>query len=407
MNRVPKMLFCLLAVILSSCGGNSTNVVQPVVQPEIRKMLTEKFAAYKTANNLPDDSGILVHLQTPKGSWSASAGFPTGVNRNWHYRIASVSKTFTAASIMLLDQQGKIRIDDYLGDMIPGTTEPYLPDSDGYTIPFRRQTTIRQVLSHRAGIYDIYNDPVPMTSVFPYRGQLYGNYVKEGDPNHQFTLDELIGVVAANRLYYTDTERDNGFHYSDTGFTVLARIVERVSGKSYDRFIADNFLTPLKLSETSAPWGGYDTTIPAPFFKGYTRKDGVFYETVEYNMSDQVGPGNIISTPEDMATWARTLLSGRGPLTREQVKRMATVAEGNKGYGLGLGNISVGIGHTGAHPGYVNLVAYNPDDDVAVVVVTPFIDYDKKLDDHMALMLSVATEARRIAGYPGTWEPKR
>jgi hypothetical protein len=86
---------------------------------------------------------------------------------------------------------------------------------------------------------------------------------------------------------------------------------------------------------------------------------------------------------------------------------MAAVAEGNKGYGLGLGNFSVGIGHTGAHPGYVNLVAYNPDDDVAVVVVTPFIDYDKKMDDHTALLISIATEARRIAGYSGTWEPRR
>jgi hypothetical protein len=75
--------------------------------------------------------------------------------------------------------------------------------------------------------------------------------------------------------------------------------------------------------------------------------------------------------------------------------------------GLGLGNSPAGVGHTGTHPGYVNLVAYSPDDDVAVVVVTPFVDYDKKLDDHMALLLSVATEARRIAGYPGTWSPQR
>lgn len=406
MNSIRRMLFVLLLAVLNACGGNSSNVAQPEVQADIKKMISEKFAVYKAANKLPDDSGVLVHLQTPKGTWTAAAGFPDGVNRNWHYRIASVSKTFTAASIMLLDQQGKIRIDDKLTDMIPGTTDPYLPDSEGYNIPFKGQTTIRQVLSHRAGIYDIYNNPVPKTSVFPYRGRIYGDYVTEGDPNHQFTLDELIGVLAANQLYFTDAERDNGFHYSDTGFSVLAKIVERVSGKSYDRFLAENFLKPMGLSETSAPWSGYDTTIPAPFFTGYTRKDGVFFETVEYNMSDQVGPGNIISTPADMATWARTLLSGSGPLTREQVTRMAAVAEGNKGYGLGLGNFSVGVGHTGGHPGYVNLVAYNPDDDVAVVVVTPFIDYDKKLDDHMALMISVATEARRIAGYPGTWEPQ-
>jgi len=404
MMYVRRMLFALLAALLTACGGGDPT---DTVQPAIQEMLLEKFAAYKTINKLPENSGILVHLQTPSGTWTAAAGFNTNVNKNWHYRIASVSKTFTAASVMLLDQRGKLRIDDRLTDLIPGTTDPYLPGTDGYNIPFKSQTTIRQILSHRAGIYDIYNNPVPKTSAFPYRGRIYGDYVTEGDPNHQFTLDEIIGVVAANQLHYTDAERDNGFHYSDTGFSVLAKIVERVSGKSYDRFIAENFLTPMGLSGTSAPWSGYDTTIPAPFFKGYTRKNGVFFETVEYNMSDQVGPGNIISTPSDMATWARTLLSGRGPLTREQVKRMATVAQGNKAYGLGIGSTTLGLGHNGAHPGYINLVAYNPDDDVAVVVVTPFIDYDKKMDDHMTMMISVATEARKIAGYPGTWTSLR
>lgn len=407
MKNVRRLLFVLLAAVLPACGGSPTNMGPVLVQSKMQKMLDEKFAAYRTANNLPDDSGILVHLQTPTGTWTAAAGFPDGANQNRHYRIASVSKTFTAASIMLLDQQGKLRIDDTLTDMIPGTTDPYLPDTDGCNIPFKAQTTIRQILSHRAGIYDIYNDPVPASSVFPYRGQIYGDYVRQSDPNHQFTLDELIGVVAANQLYYTDAERDNGYHYSDTGYSVLARIVERVSGKSYDRYIADNFLTPMGLSETSAPWSGYDTTIPAPFFKGYSRTDGAFFETVEFNMSDQVGPGNIISTPADMATWARKLLSGRGPLSREQVIRMATVAEGNKTYGLGLGNTVVGVGHSGAHPGYVNLVSYNPRDDVSVVVVTPFIDYGKKMDAHLELLLGVATEARRIAGYPGTWSPLR
>lgn len=400
----PTLLFSLL---LTACGGSDQPSADTVL-PNLKEMVAANFATYRVSHNIPEGAGILVHLQTPTGTWTASAGFREGVNENWHYRVASVSKTFTAASIMLLDQQGKIRIDDRLADLIPGTSDPYLPDTDGYNIPFRKQITIRRILSHRAGIYDIFNDKVRDTSAFPYKGQNYGEYIKKSDPNHQFTLDELIGVVAANQLFYTDAERDNGYHYSDTGYSVLARIVERVSGKSYDRFIADNFLNPLGLSETSAPWSGYDTTIPAPFFKGYCRQSEAGYiETVEDNMSDQVGPGNIISTPANMAVWARTLLSGRGPLTRAQVSRMATVAEGNKSYGLGIGNSVVGAGHTGAHPGYVNLVAYNPLDDVSVVVVTPFIDYEKKLDDQLALMIAVATEARRIAGYTATWTPQR
>lgn len=394
----------LISLILAACGSETGTVAS--IQPQLQEMVATKYFAYKEANKLPDDAGLLVHLQTPAGSWTATAGLPAGVNENTHYRIASVSKTFTAAAIMLLDQQGKLRIDDKLTDPIPGTSDPYLPDTPGYAIPFKNQITIRQILSHRAGIYDIFNDPVRTAGAIPYKGLIYGTYIKASDPYHQFTLDELIGVVAANQLFYTDDERSNGYKYSDTGYSILARLVERVAGMSYDRFVSESFLKPIGMSATTSPWNGYDTTIPVPFLKGYAKDKAGFIEFVEDNMSDQVGPGNIISTPSDIATWARTLLSGRGPLTSAQITRMATVAPGNKTYGLGLGNSIVGIGHSGAHPGYVNLVAYNPLDDVSVVVVTPFIDYGKKMDDHLELLTSVALEARRIAGYTAVWAPQ-
>jgi D-alanyl-D-alanine carboxypeptidase len=165
-------------------------------------MLTEKYAAYKNANGLPENAGILVYLETPKGNFTASAGLPAGANENWHYRIASVSKTFTAASIMLLDQQGKLKIDDTLTANIPGTSVPYLPDSPNYAIPYKDKITIRQLLSHRAGVFDVFNNQIPSSSTFPYADNNYGLYVTAGlnEPDHQFTADELIGVIAANQL---------------------------------------------------------------------------------------------------------------------------------------------------------------------------------------------------------------
>jgi CubicO group peptidase (beta-lactamase class C family) len=125
-----------------------------------------------------------------------------------------------------------------------------------------------------------------------------------------------------------------------------------------------------------------------------------YFETTEDNMSDQVGPGNIISTPSDIARWVSQLLSGRGPLTKEQVKRMTTVPAGNSTYALGIGSSAIGLGHSGAHPGYVNLAGFNPDDDVAVVIFSPSIDYNG-LGPLMNLMTDAGKEARRIAGYPG------
>lgn len=400
------VLLIMLMVLTSGVTGSGCAQEQAdTVQTRLETMLTEKYADYRNANGLPENAGILVYLVTPKGKWVATVGLPAGADENWHYRIASVSKTFTAASIMLLDQQGKLRIDDVLTASIPDTSVPYLADSPHYDIPYKDRITIRLLLEHRAGIFDVFNNPVPDSSSSPYAGQYYGAYVANelNEPDHTFTADELAGVLADNDL--STAPPDTEYRYSDTGYNLLAKIVERVSGKSYDRFLDENFFKPIGLEHTSAPWNGVDMTLPSPYFTGYSN-DGSgsgWFETVEDNMSSQIGPGNIISTPLDMALWIQTLLSGRGQLGKEQITRMITVPADNTTYAMGIGNTDIGAGHSGVHPGYVNLVVYNPDDDVAVVVVTPFIDYTR-LTEHAALLLDAGKEARNIAGYTGTWK---
>lgn len=388
------LLTLLLPALVAACAGDSRS---DTLQQPLQEMVAAKFAAYTSAAKLPDNAGLLLHIVTPAGSWTATAGLPAGAGADWHYRVASVSKTFTAAAIMLLDQQGRLAIDDVVTAPIPGSSVPYLPNSPNYAIPHKGQITIRQLLSHRAGVFDLFNNPVPASSSYPYAGKNYASYVYNDlqEPDHQFTADELAGVLAANQL--SSNPPDTEYLYSDTGFTLLAKIVERVSGTSYDRFMAEHFFTPLGLTQTTAPWSGYDTTLPAPFFHGYSNEGAGFFETTEDNMSSQIGPGNIISTPRDMARWIRALLSGHGPLSGAQIARMTTRPAGNSGYALGIGTYELGLGHSGAHPGYVNLVVYNPLDDVAVVVVTPFIDYNR-LPEHLALLLDVGREARRIAG---------
>jgi D-alanyl-D-alanine carboxypeptidase len=394
--------FFLCLLVLQQVVADEGPLPLDVAQARIQAMVSEKYAVYKATYGLPEGAGVVICLETPRGRMAAAAGLPAGANENWHYRIASVSKTFTAASIMLLDQRGKLRIDDRLTDNIPGTDVPYLADSPNYAIPNKDSITIRQILSHRAGIFDVFNNPIPDDSELPYAGEYYNNYVYTvlNEPDHQFTADELIGVVAANGL--STGLPGETYHYSDTGYTILAKIVERVSGKSYDRFLQENFWKPLGLDQTSAPWNGDDVSLPEPFLSGWVSDGSGFTAFAEDNMSSQVGPGNVISTAADLARWVRALLSGRGPLSAAQVARMTLVPAGNATYALGIGNTPIGMGHSGAHPGYVNLAVYNPEDDVSVVVATPFIDYTK-LNEHLAFMGEVGREARRIAGYPGTW----
>jgi D-alanyl-D-alanine carboxypeptidase len=397
-------VLCLLVTIpfISSCGTSDSG--DSYTQQEIQSMVSSQFEQFTQANDLPPHLGILLHMQTPAGTYSVQAGFlDEQVSENTHYRIASVSKTFTAAAIMLLDQEGMLNIDDTITAVIPWKEIPYLPDTDDFAIPYKEKITIRNLLSHRAGVFDIFNDPIPPESQEPYAGMNYIEYVKEkeGEENHQYTLEELISVIAKNQLSYAGP--NVLYHYSDVGYMLLAGIIERVTGMRYDQYLQNTFFMPLGLNNTSAPWEANDIFIPEPYFTGYTRWDDKFFITVEDNMSCQVGPGNIISTPKDIALWIRTILSGRGPLTHEQIRRMQVVPEGNTTYALGISKTEFGYGHSGAHPGYMNFVSYNEDHDISVAVVAPFLDYDEgkmdKLYATLNLMIDISEQALEIAKF--------
>jgi len=375
---------------------------QQAVRKEIQSMLSSQFEQFSEAYDLAPQLGILVHLQTPAGVYTAQAGFSgEQVSQDTHYRIASVSKTFTAAAVMLLDQEGKLDINDYITARIPGKDIPYLPDTDDFAIPHKDTITIRHLLSHRAGVFDIFNDPIPAESQQPYAGMSYIGYMQEieGKEDHQYTLEELISVIAKDQLSYG--EPDELYHYSDVGYMLLAGIIERTAGMSYDRYLQDRFFTPLGLKNTSAPWNANDISLPEPYFTGYSRWDGEFFRTVEDNMSCQIGPGNIISTPRDTAHWIQTLLSGRGPLTQEQIREMQTIPEGNSTYALGISKTDFGYGHSGAHPGYMNFVSYNEKHDSSAAVVIPIIDYNAgnmdRLGAALQLMMEVSVKALEIA----------
>ncbi len=405
LNALKFIVVISFSLLLACCGDSDSSNTEQQQPQQLQEMLAARYYAYKTANNLPDNAGALVYTHSSKGVSIATVGFSYLVNENFHFRIASNTKTFTAAAIMLLDQQKRLDINDYVTDTIPDKTIPYLPVSYNYQIPYKSEITIKQLLAHRAGVFDLTNDPVPSSSNSIYAGEYYTEYITNtlGETDHQFTFDELIGVNAVNQLSYWAPE--GGYHYSNTGYSLLAVIIERVTGQSYGQFIADNFFNPIGLNSTSAPWSANERTLPQPFMIGYSNLGAGYKETTEDNMSANVAEGNIISTASDLAKWIRTLLSGSGPLNSNQVSRMIAIPPGNepKQYGLGIQRYSdIGYGHTGGHAGYMSLSAYNPQDDLTVVVLLPFLDF-VNIEKQGNFMLGLGKEARKIAGYTEPW----
>ena len=179
---------------------------------------------------------------------------------------------------------------------------------------------------------------------------------------------------------------------------MLVKIIERVSGLSYADFIEQRLLVPNGLNDTSIPYLGTDQKIPDPFVSGSVINSGQVSPWTEDNMSLNLGEGNIISTPAELATWVKLLITGAAGLSQETIAAMTTCAsetEDSGCYGLGIWEESspvFGVGHTGAHAGYLSLMLYDPNHDVTAIVFASLLNYDNIMDE-LQLLLTVREKA--------------
>ena len=391
------------ALVFSGCSRCPSGFTKS----DLSNILKTEWQAYK--NDKPNfDGGLAMQILSPKGSYFISTGMGDNITNAYHFRIASVTKTFTAAGIMLLNQRRSLNIDDKITDNIPGTKTPYLPDSPDYSIPYKKDITIRMLLMHRAGVFDVTNNPIPdneFSQPEPYVGRNYNEYILNKDKEHTFTFDELVGVNARNHLSFF--KPGGSYHYSDTGYSMLGKIIERVSRRSYVDFIRDELLLPNGLGDTSLPSKGSDQAMPVPFVKGYVWKPGVIEEVTASNMSPHVAEGNMTATPIDLANWCKKLLKGNAGLTKKTVKimrsGMSTGDTSGSEYGLGLSYSPVtGYGHAGAHEGYLTLMYYNPKTDITYTMFANIWNLQNNLDSLMAeikFMIETANKIFKKMGY--------
>jgi len=405
MNRKRFSLFIILlhviflALFLHGCSGSSGDEPYSVL---LQKKVTSMWQEYMTTYGVTK-GGLAVFITSPKGNYFASEAINGPSSYQIHFRAASNTKTFTAASIMLLHQQGLLNIDDLIVADIPGKGIPYVPDTKEYAIPYKEMITIRQLLRHQAGVFDLGNDDVPESCQEPYAGKNYEDYIRKdlGQDNHQFTFDELVGVVATCSLSYWPP--GEGFHYSNTGYSILGKIIERVSGVSYSDFVMENLVLPNNMNATSFPYLATDKKLPEPYAKGYLYDEGVLSEVTEDNMSASVAEGNVVSTPADLEMWVRSLMNGRAGVNKDLVDMMKCQPEEGTSSCYGMGILffeGLGYGHNGGTQGYISLMLYDPNDDIALVVFFGVSNSDH-VEEQFHFINEVGSEARKVLGYKG------
>ena len=360
----------LVGFMLQSCSIDVDYDLQPPkedTQARLQQLTDSVFNHFDSKWNI-DKGGIFLRVTNPSGSYLVSSNIIPTVQENSHFRIASISKTFTAAAIMRLHQQGLLSIND--------TITKYLPNTPAYEIPYKDRITIKLLLQHRAGVFDVTNQDIPQTVNQPYAGKRYMDYIRQDlkQNTHTFTFDELIGVIGQNGLF--NHAPDAQFHYSNSGYHLLAKIVEQRTGMSFNDYITKTFFEPLQLTNTYGVVLGTDQRMKDPFLESFLYLPGQTINPSETNMSGFVADGNIVSTPADISRWIELLQTGKAGISAANVALMneMRVADGNhEVYGLGLVyNKGLGFGHDGFQPSYLSTLRYNPDTKTTVLIVATF-----------------------------------
>ncbi|RAJ93272.1 D-alanyl-D-alanine carboxypeptidase [Larkinella arboricola] len=354
-----------------------------------------------------------VFLQTPTQTYFASsvAAGRQPVTPNTYYRFASVTKTFTATAVMKMYQDGWLDYKAHITELIPGTNQPYVPVTPDWNIPNKSQITIEQLLQHSAGVFDVDNDPVP-----GFNGESYVNYVLSRDSTHQFTVEEMLKPIIDNQLQYFDPA--TGYHYSNTGYIILSRIIERVysaksgSAKTFADYLYDHITGPTSRVPLpiSFPHRTDDVQLPQPNVASLLwQTTGRLDSFGSVNMSGHVGEGNGYSTMASLNTYVRSLMRGENVLQPQTVKLLQTdVSVARPTYGLGTSLFpNLGYGHNGAIAGYLTLMVYDPITEVSLVAMLPFWDLTQGVQGDTSFgkcfnaMYNAAYAARAALGYPG------
>ena len=259
-----------------------------------------------------------------------------------NYRLASVTKQFTATAILQLVGQGKLSLDSRLTDVLPGAPR------------YARDVRIRHLLNHTSGLVD-YEEFVPDTQMVQ-------------------VLDADVLKILSNidSVYFPAGAK---FRYSNSGFALLSLVVEKVSGQPFAVFLKKNIFEPLGMDHTVAFQNGLSTVDNRAF--GHSRTDKGFVRTDQSNTSAVLGDGGIYSSVEDLFKWDQDLSTNHliSASLRKQSFTPGVLNDGTQtkyGYGWYIEPYKnlASVYHTGSTRGFRNAIFRLPDQHLTVVVLT-------------------------------------
>jgi len=387
--RIAGLAGCV-ALLLSSCSSTTepttalsssatTTTTAPASNSALKTIDPQAFQAVvdATAKQLKVP-GAMVVLRTPQGNFNAAfgtteLGAQTSPDAITHFRIASNTKTMTAALIVLLAQDGKLKFTD--------PVSAYVSD-----VPNGENITVAELLKMRSGLYGYTADPALAAAM-------------DADPGKAWTTREVLDIAFRHPPQFAP---DASYEYSNTNYALLGLVAEKVGGRPLAQQFQERLFGPVGLTHTSLP-AADDISMPAPYSHGYMY-GGSFYaladdpypadmqaaaqagtlQPIDYtnqNSSYASAAGGAISTAEDLVTWMKALVSGKvfnadyhqQWLTSLQAEDPGAPDGQKYGYGISyqrFGPKAAMFYHGGELPGFNSFMGYDPDNDVALVIWT-------------------------------------
>ena len=258
------------------------------------------------------------------------------------FRIGSITKQFTATAIMILVDEGKISLSDPLNKFFP----KYPINGD--------VVTIEHLLHHTSGIKSY-------TSIAKWRPLM----------KTDLTVQKMIDVFKNEPADFKPGER---FLYNNSGYFLLGAIIEKVSGKTYQKFIQQRIFNPLGMKNSY--YGSHNRIIPHRAC-GYQKKENGFINADYLSMTQPYSAGSLLSTVDDLHQWTRSLFGGK-LISAKFLKAMLTPGSLNNrestgyGYGFSISKIKGNslISHGGGINGFITYAMYLPEKEIFIAVLT-------------------------------------
>ncbi len=371
MNRKTEILnitiFTLLLLAFNHCEkepvGDTTSC-DPVLEDSVAKH--PDAGAYQAviddyaAQGLP---GVVLLIRDKSGLWMGCSGMADiekdiPVQTCTVSKVASITKLFMGTLVMMLVEEGTINLDKKISHYIDNSLLEHIENAG--------QATVRQVLNHTSGIYDVVSDTDFYLALL-------------NDPDKLWEQEDLLNYVKNKPAEF---ETGNGVKYSNTNFIMVSLVIEGATGKDHDQLLKQKIIKPLGLSNTYYyPHDEIKNITAQGYFDLYNNGDIV--DMTEFNTGSGNGYGGIYASVRDLQIFAEALLRDSILLNTASLDQMLTFTDAEpetfRRFGLGIFKDFLerdaneyGLGHRGRDLAYSADLFYFPEADVTMAYLVNY-----------------------------------